>query len=157
MSGFFRASDGRCFEFNLQTAYTNLIWTLANSSGNPMISWGAFHVVICGICALLVYPDMKFGRIYLGAVSNRPIVIYKRFLFHLAFIAPLLTILLWMKPVTAHLLRALVALNFHPVVSKQPTLLVITTMAVDLFGGQLNTLRLLSCLGVVLSRVVITR
>ncbi|KAF6769355.1 hypothetical protein AHF37_09984 [Paragonimus kellicotti] len=43
-----------------------------------------------------------------------------------------------MKPVTAHLLRALVALNFHPVVSKQPTLLVITTMAVDLFGGTIK-------------------
>ncbi|KAF5397322.1 hypothetical protein PHET_09582, partial [Paragonimus heterotremus] len=89
--------------------------------------------------------------------SNRPVVIHKRFLFHLAFIAPLLPILLWIKPVTDHLLRALVTLSFHPVVSKQPTLFVLITMAVDLFGEHLDTLRILSCLGVVLTRVVITR
>ncbi|KAF5394455.1 hypothetical protein PHET_11470, partial [Paragonimus heterotremus] len=73
MSGFFLALDGRCFEFNLQTAYTNLTWTLTDSPGTPLISWGAFHAVICGLCvlvgAVLVYPGMKFGRIYLDAVS----------------------------------------------------------------------------------------
>ncbi|KAA3676510.1 uncharacterized protein DEA37_0011221, partial [Paragonimus westermani] len=114
----------------------------------------------CLLSACSVYSFVNPATCFLSpptVLRKRPVVIYKRLLFHLAFIAPLLPILLWMKPVTDHLLHALVALSFHPVVSNQPTLFVIITMAVELFGKHLNTLRLLSCLGVVLSRIVITR
>ncbi|TGZ69894.1 hypothetical protein CRM22_003484 [Opisthorchis felineus] len=161
LTGFFMALDGRYFEFELQPAYTNLTMNTTVSPAVPLISWGAFNVILAFTCAsigaLFVYPGMKFGRTYLDAVSKGQTSAYQRLLFHLTFIMPLFSLLLWVKPITDHLLRSLTTLSFSHTVMQQPTLLALITVSVELLGTQIGTLRLLSCLFVVLLRISVTR
>ncbi|KAG5444797.1 Transmembrane protein 161B [Clonorchis sinensis] len=70
---------------------------------------------------------------------------------------PLFSLLLWVKPITDHLLRSLTTLSFSHTVMQQPSLLALITVSVELLSTQIGTLRLLSCLLVVLLRISLTR
>lgn len=161
LTGFFMALDGRYFEFELHPAYANLTMNTTVSPGVPLISWGAFNAILAFTCAsigaLFVYPGMKFGRTYLDAVSKGQTSVYRRLLFHLTFIMPLFSLLLWIKPITDHLLRSLTTLSFSHIVMQQPSLLALITVSMELLSTQIGTLRLLSCLFVVLLRISLTR
>ncbi|KER21816.1 hypothetical protein T265_15009, partial [Opisthorchis viverrini] len=161
LTGFFMALDGRYFEFELHPAYANLTMNTTVSPGVPLISWGAFNAILAFTCAsigaLFVYPGMKFGRTYLDAVSKGQTSVYQRLLFHLTFIMPLFSLLLWIKPITDHLLRSLTTLSFSHIVMQQPSLLALITVSMELLSTQIGTLRLLSCLFVVLLRISLTR
>ncbi|CAH8514519.1 unnamed protein product [Dicrocoelium dendriticum] len=161
LSGFFLALDGRHFDFGLASGYANLTMNTTASTNVPWMSWGAFHIILAVTCAtigaLLVYPGLKFGRIYLDAVSRFTTPWYKRLLFHLTFISPLLPILLWIKPVTDHLFHALTQLGFHPTVIQRPGLQLAVSVACELLSTHLDTVRLLLCVWILLLRVGITR
>ncbi|CAH8875107.1 unnamed protein product [Trichobilharzia szidati] len=157
----FLSLDGTFVDFGLQAAYGNMTFGEVSSSSSPIISWGSFHFILAIIAsiigALFVYPGLKFGKIYLDAVKQLSTPVMKRFILHLNFICPIIPILLWLTSITDHISRSLIMLTHSNSISEHPFLLMIVNILSSLFLKHLDSIRILTCLAVILLRFSTTR
>ncbi|VDK36588.1 unnamed protein product [Taenia asiatica] len=100
--------DVSFLDLRISPAYGNLTFSLSpKTSGGSAMSWGMFQACLASYAAivgvLFVFPSLQYGRIYVQTLRDPESSWLTRLLFNLNLIAPQLTLLLWVVPLTARL------------------------------------------------------
>ena len=100
--------DVTFLDLRISPAYGNLTFTLSPiGSGGSAISWGMFQACLASFAAIVgvffTFPSLQYSRVYIQTLRNPDSSWLTRFLFHFNLIAPQLTLLLWVVPLTARL------------------------------------------------------
>ncbi|CDS37277.1 Transmembrane protein 161B [Echinococcus multilocularis] len=157
--------DVSFLDLRISPAYGNLTFSLSpEASGSSAMSWGmfqaclAFYAAMVGV--LFAFPSLQYGRIYVQTLRDPESSWLTRLLFNLNLIAPQLTLLLWVVPLTARLPALLlqhagVALGGAQMSTTWLSFVVICARALS--SERICSLRLLFTLFTVILRVAMTK
>nr|CDS19225.1 Transmembrane protein 161B [Echinococcus granulosus] len=156
--------DVSFLDLRISPAYGNLTFSLSpEASGSSAMSWGmfqaylAFYAAMVGV--LFAFPSLQYGRIYVQTLRDPKSSWLTRLLFNLNLIAPQLTLLLWVVPLTARLPALLlqhagVALGGAQMSTTWLSFVVLCARALS---ERICSLRLLFTLFTVILRVAMTK
>ncbi|VDM15654.1 unnamed protein product [Hydatigera taeniaeformis] len=157
--------DASFLDLRLLPAYGNLTFSFSPKTSNvSAISWGMFQACLASYAAvvgiLFVFPSLQYGRIYVQTLRDPNSSWLIRVLFNLNLIAPQLTLLLWVVPLTARLPALLLQHAGTALGGAQmsTTLLSVIVPCARAFSSErICSLRLLFTLFTVILRIAMTK
>ncbi|VDD81168.1 unnamed protein product [Mesocestoides corti] len=156
--------DENFLDLRISPAYGNLTFSItSNTDGGLAISWGMFQAGLASFAAIIgmlfTFPSLQYGRVYIQTLQNSGISWLTRLLFHLNLIAPQLTLLLWVVPLTARLPELMLQRASSGIGDKLgPIWLSFSVFCARIFSFErISSLRLLFTLITVVLRVAMTK